>query len=179
MIMGGGGAGPGALIALAFVALTAATTPGDRVQVAPPRMEGAQEADVVALVVDDATHQPTLVLQGKRDGRRLAMAIGLAEATEIAFPLQGITPPRPLTHDLFLTLFGRLKVKVVRVMITDVKDGVYYATIVLSTSGGELALDARPSDAIALAVRAKVPVIVDDRILDAVHAPVVAPRGHI
>jgi bifunctional DNase/RNase len=160
-----------ALLALAVVALTGAATGGDRADVRPPMLPGAQEVDVVALVVDERTHQPTIVLEGKRDRRNLAMVIGLAEATGIAVPLQGVTPPRPLTHDLFLTLFGRLKVTLVRAVINDLKDGVYYATIVLSIAGSEVALDARPSDAIALAVRAKAPVFVEDRVFDRARTP--------
>ncbi len=166
MVRGGVTAGRIAFIALVSLALAGATTRGGRSEVAPPPLVGAQEVDVVALVVDERTQQPTIVLQGKRDHRSLAMVIGLAEATGIAAPLQGITPPRPLTHDLFLTLFGRLKVSVTRVLITDLKDNIYYATIVLSANGAELSLDARPSDAIALAVRAKAPVIVEDRVFD-------------
>jgi uncharacterized protein len=81
-------------------------------------------------------------------------------------PLHGVTPPRPLTHDLFLTVFGRLKVSVTRVVITDLRDDVYYATLHLSGSSGELALDSRPSDAIALAMRARAPVLVEDRVFD-------------
>ena len=95
------------------------------------------------------------------------MAIGLAEATGIAVPLQGVTPPRPLTHDLFLTLFGRLKVALTRVVINDLRDDVYYATVYLTAGGGaEFQLDSRPSDAIALAIRAKVPVFVEDRVFE-------------
>jgi bifunctional DNase/RNase len=75
-------------------------------------------------------------------------------------------PPRPLTHDLFLTLFGRLKVTVTRVVVTDLKDGIYYATVYLDASGREIQLDSRPSDAIALAIRAKAPVLVEDRVFD-------------
>ena len=128
-------------------------------EVAPPKAMGPQEVEVVAVVMDQATHQPTILLQGKRDRRSLAMVIGLAEATGIAVPLQGVTPPRPLTHDLFLTLFGRLKVKLTRVVIN-------YATVYLTAGGTELQLDSRPSDAIALAVRAKVPVLVEDRVFE-------------
>lgn len=138
----------------------------DRPEVAPPKPTGAQEVDVVAVMVDQNTQQPTVVLQGKRDRRSVALAIGLAEATGIAVPLQGVTPPRPLTHDLFLTLFGRLKVTLTRVVITDLRDDIFYAIVYLNAGGPELQLDARPSDAIALAIRAKVPVLVEERVFD-------------
>jgi bifunctional DNase/RNase len=94
------------------------------------------------------------------------MVIGLAEMNGIAVPLNGVTPPRPLTHDLFLSLFGRLKVTLNRVVINDLRDDIYYATLHLTSASGEMTLDSRPSDAIALAVRAKVPVLVEDRVFD-------------
>src|SRR5207237_510702 len=81
----------------------------------------------------------------KRDKRSVALAIGLAEATGIAVPLQGVTPPRPLTHDLFLTLFGRLKVTLTRVVITDLRDDIFYAIVYLNAGGSEIQLDARPT----------------------------------
>jgi len=138
----------------------------DRPEVEPPKPTGAQEVDVVAVMVDQSTQQPTVLLQGRRDKRSVALAIGLAEATGIAVPLQGVTPPRPLTHDLFLTLFGRLKVTLTRVVITDLRDDIFYAIVYLNAGGPELQLDARPSDAIALAIRAKVPVLVEERVFD-------------
>ena len=131
-----------------------------------PAPAGPQEAGVVGLFLDSTSLQPTLVLQGKRDRKIFGMAIGTAEATGIVYPLENRVPPRPLTHDLVLTLFGRLKVAVIRVVITDLKGGIYYATIVLDAGGKEMQLDARPSDAIALAIRAKVPVLVEDRVFD-------------
>src|SRR2546430_9775831 len=94
------------------------------------------------------------------------MTIGPAEATGRAYHMENRVPPRPLTHDLFLTLFGRLKVTVTRVVITDLKDGIYYATVVLDAGGMEMQLDSRPSDAIALAIRAKAPVLVENRVFD-------------
>lgn len=143
-----------------------------------PKAAGPQEVEVVAVALDPRTQTPTVLLEGKRDKRHLAMVIGPAEATGIAVPLQGVTPPRPLTHDLFLTLFGRLNVQVTRVVITDLRDNVYYATLQLTGPGGTFTLDSRPSDAIALAVRAKVPVLVEDRVFDKAGMPV-APGPRI
>ena len=169
-------------VASALVALAIVGTPGladlapGRAPEAVPRANTVQEAEVLAVVVDPRTQTPTLLLRGKRDLRQLALAIGPAEATGIAVPLHGVTPPRPLTHDLFLTVFGRLHVSVTRVVITDLRDDVYYATLHLSASGGEMTLDARPSDAIALAIRAKAPVLVEDRVFDKGGAETPAPR---
>jgi uncharacterized protein len=164
----------GRIAALALVTLaTTAGTPG-RADLAPgpqpetaPKAAGPQEAEVVAVVIDQRTQNPVVLLRGKRDHRQIAMVIGAAEATGIAVPLQGVTPPRPLTHDLFLKLFGELKVTLTRVVITDLRDDIYYATVHLSGgASGDLTLDSRPSDAIALALRAKVPVLVEDRVFD-------------
>ena len=151
----------------------------DRQDVAPPKPTGAQEVEVVAVMVDQNTQQPTVLLQGKRDKRSVALAIGLAEATGIAVPLQGVTPPRPLTHDLFLTLFGRLKVTLTRVVITDLRDDIYYAIVYLNAGGPELQVDARPSDAIALAIRAKVPVMVEERVFEKAASTAPARRPSI
>src|SRR5262249_37548955 len=98
------------LLGGALFAPPAATVPAQ-----PPSPPGPQEAGVVGLFIDSQSLQPTVVLRGKRDSRSFGMAIGAAEATGIAFPLEHRVPPRPLTHDLFLTLFGRLKVTVTRV----------------------------------------------------------------
>lgn len=149
------------LLAAAMLAAAPTHLPA---QTPPPA--GPQEARVVGVFLDARGLRPTLVLEGKRDRRSFAMGIGVAEATGIAFPLENRVPPRPLTHDLFLTLFGRLKVTVTRVLVTDLKDGIYYATVFLDAGGREIQLDSRPSDAIALAVRAKVPVLVEDRVFD-------------
>jgi len=155
-----------ATLGLVLVCGTALLAAGGKSETPPPKALGPQEVDVVGLLVSPNTHQPTVVLQGKRDRRTFAMAIGAAEATGIAFPLQNLTPPRPLTHDLFLTLFGRLNVSVKKAVITDLKDDIYYATVFLVASGVDLQVDSRPSDAIALAIRAKAPVFVEDRVFD-------------
>lgn len=159
-------AGRIAVVALVVAGLAGGARARDRGELAPPKPTAAQEVTVVAVVVDPQTQQPTIVLEGKRDRRQVAMVIGVAEATGIALPLQGVTPPRPLTHDLFLTMFGRLHVTLTRVVIDDFRDGTYFATLHLAVNGADMALDARPSDAIALALRAKVPVLVEDRVFE-------------
>jgi bifunctional DNase/RNase len=161
------------ILVTGLVLLTLATAAGARDRAAPgaPKATGPQEVEVLAVAMDARTQTPAVLLEGKRDRRHLAMVIGVAEATGIAVPLQGVTPPRPLTHDLFLTLFGRLNVQVTRVVITDLRDDIYYATLHLTAPGTTFTLDARPSDAIALAIRAKVPVLVEDRVFDKAGGP--------
>ena len=158
--------GRAAVVTVLVGALGGGASARDRADVEAPRPTGVQEATVLAVMVDPASQQPAIVLEGKRDRRRFAMAIGVAEATGIAIPLQGVTPPRPLTHDLFLTMFGRLHVSLSRVVINDFRDNTYFATVHLVVNGTEMTLDSRPSDAIALAIRAKVPVLVEDRVFE-------------
>jgi bifunctional DNase/RNase len=154
------------LLALSVLILLGSAGARERGERAAPKAEGPQEVEIVAVMLDPNTQQPVVLMQGRRDKRSLSMVIGLAEANGIAVPLQGLTPPRPLTHDLFLTLFGRLNVSVTRVIITDVRNDIYYAVVHLMHNGTEIVLDSRPSDAIALAIRAKVPVLVEDRVFE-------------
>jgi hypothetical protein len=144
------------------VLLAGARNPGEE---GPRPGPSAQEVTVVG-VFSDPRGQHGVLLEGKRDRRRLLMVIGAAEATAIAVPLENITPPRPLTHDLFLTLFGRLKVSVTKVVITDLRNNTYYATVYLTAGGHAMELDSRPSDAIAIAIRAKVPVFAEQRVFE-------------
>jgi len=141
---------------------------GARAQSPPaaPAPTTAQEVTVMGVFVDAHTRAPIVVLEGKRDKRSFGMVIGPAEATGIAVHLQHVTPPRPLTHDLFLTLFGRLNVKVDKAVITDLRDDTYFATVYLTAGATPIELDSRPSDAIALAIRANAPVFAEDRVFD-------------
>jgi bifunctional DNase/RNase len=145
----------------------------------PPKAGGPagspQEAEVTAVVVDPTTRQPVVLLQGKRDRRALVMAIGQFEANGIAIALQGISPPRPLTHDLFLNVLGDLRASLKRIVVTDLRDDVFYAQLHLEAAGGRLTIDSRPSDAIALALRARVPILVEDRVFD--KADRLLPKG--
>jgi hypothetical protein len=153
--------------------LAGARNPGETPAPPPP---GLQEVAVVG-VFSDPRGQHGVLLEGKRDKRRFLMVIGAAEATAIAVPLENITPPRPLTHDLFLTLFGRLKVSVTRVVITDLRQNTYYATVHLTAGGTPMELDSRPSDAIALAIRAKVPVFAEERVFEKSERVPAGPGG--
>jgi hypothetical protein len=165
---------------LLSLAVAGSAVARDRAEVTPPRPTGPQEVEVVRVLVDPQSQQPAIVLQGKRDRRQFAMAIDATQIVAIAVPLQGLTPPRPLTHDLFLTVFGKLKVTMSKVVVTDFREDVYYANVHLHGPGGEIVVDARPSDAIALAVRAKVPVFVEERVFDRGSPPAAAPkRPHI
>jgi uncharacterized protein len=136
---------------------------------------GPQEAQVTAVVLDPNTRQPVVLLEGKRDRRPLAMAIGQFEASGIAIALQGVTPPRPLTHDLFLNVLSDLRASLKRIVVTDLRDDVFYAQLHLETAGTRLTIDSRPSDAIALALRARVPILVEDRVFE--KADRLLPKG--
>jgi uncharacterized protein len=136
---------------------------------------GPQEAQVTAVVLDPNTRQPVVLLEGKRDRRPLALAIGQFEANGIAIALQGVTPPRPLTHDLFLNVLGDLRASLKRIVVTDLRDDVFYAQLHLETAGTRLTIDSRPSDAIALALRARVPILVEDRVFE--KADRLLPKG--
>jgi hypothetical protein len=159
---------------LVVVALAHSAVARERAE--SPTAASTQEVAVLAVMQDSRSQQPVVVLEGKRDRRQLMMVIGPAEATSIAIPLQGVVPARPLTHDLFLTLFGQLKVALTRVIITDVRDGIFYASVTVQAGANPIQLDARPSDAIALAIRAKVPVLVEGRVFDKSELLSPAPR---
>ena len=145
----------------------------------PPRSGGPvpspQEVEVTGVVLEPTTRQPIVLLQGKRDRRPLAMAIGQFEANGIAVVLQGLTPPRPLTHDLFLNVLGDLRASLRRIVVTDLRDDVFYAQLHLEAAGTRFTIDSRPSDAIALALRARVPILVEERVFE--KADRLVPKG--
>ncbi|NUQ82660.1 MAG: bifunctional nuclease family protein [Bacteroidetes bacterium] len=107
-----------------------------------------------------------LVLAEAHGNRRLPIIIGNSEAQSIAIELEKIKSARPLTHDLFILLLEKLTVSIRKVVVDDLKDGVFFAKIYLDTTSGLSILDSRPSDAIALAVRAKCDIFVMDHVLN-------------
>ncbi|MGH7411791.1 MAG: bifunctional nuclease family protein [Candidatus Methylomirabilis sp.] len=138
---------------------------------APPSAPGAEEPkglhemEVLGVANDQETGQPTVLLRGKQGKQELTLFIGPFEAQGIAVPLQQIKPPRPLTHDLALSFLSTFHSRLRRVIISDLKENTYYATLYLEVDGKELTLDSRPSDAIALALRAGVPIYANDKAL--------------
>ncbi|MDZ4803884.1 MAG: bifunctional nuclease family protein [Candidatus Eisenbacteria bacterium] len=119
---------------------------------------------VSGLIVDDASKSPVVILQELEGARYLPIWIGPFEAQAIANEIQGKRFPRPLTHDLLFTTVGSLKATVQRVVISDLKEKTFFASIILERDGEVVSLDARPSDSIALAVRAGAPIFVAEKI---------------
>jgi hypothetical protein len=111
-------------------------------------------------------YQRVVILKEKSSDRYLPIWIGPAEADAIAVQLQDVSVPRPLTHDLLRSVIDTLGATVSHVLVNDLSNDTFYARIVLDVNGGPLEIDSRPSDAIALAVRAKVPIFADEMVLD-------------
>ena len=122
-----------------------------------------REVDVVGVRVEMPSNQPIVLLREVTGERYLPIWIGAVEATAIAFAQQGVVPPRPLTHDLMKDLIGATGNELSEVRITEMRDGVFYAVLVLS-SGAEVS--ARPSDSIALALRTGTKIVCSDDVLD-------------
>ncbi|MDP3012626.1 MAG: bifunctional nuclease family protein [Candidatus Subteraquimicrobiales bacterium] len=116
--------------------------------------------------LDVSTNQPVIILKDKEGKQFLPIWVGQFEATSILMELQGIKPTRPLTHDLLKSVLDEFEVKTTRVVITELKEGTFYARIHLIKDSVPFEIDARPSDAIALSVRAKARIYVDEEVMD-------------
>ena len=123
------------------------------------------EMKVKGLMWDPVSRMPIVILRTQEGEGLLPIFVGLFEANAIAQQLDGSLSPRPMTHDLLGNLIDALHAKVERVVITDLKDNTFFALIHLVRNGEKLAIDARPSDAMALALRVKVPIFVEDAVL--------------
>ena len=123
------------------------------------------EMNLVGVRVELPTNQPIVLLKEKEGERFLPIWIGAMEATAIAFALQGIVTARPMTHDLMKNLLEELGVNVERIVITELRDGTFYAVIQMKSNGSSYEVSSRPSDAIALAVRVNVPVFAQEEVL--------------
>ncbi|MCD6473115.1 bifunctional nuclease family protein [Candidatus Aerophobetes bacterium] len=126
------------------------------------------EVKVANVAIDVNSKMPVVILKEKKGGKKLPIWIGLFEAQAIALALQDLKPPRPLTHDLTKSLIEKLEGKVEKVIISDLKNNTFYARIVMRKNGEDIDIDSRPSDAIALALRFKVPIYINETVLDKV-----------
>ena len=123
------------------------------------------EMELTGVRVELPTNQPIILLR-ERDGERyLPIWIGAAEAAAIALSLQGVVTPRPMTHDLLKNILEDLAVSVQRIVVTELRDSTFYASIDIHRNGDSLEISSRPSDAIALAVRMTVPIYASEDVL--------------
>ncbi len=112
----------------------------------------------------DQQMNPVVLLVDQPETMALPIWIGQAEATAIAMQLQGVKPPRPMTHDLVRTLLSELKASISRIVVTDVRDNTYFAEIHVAQNGTAMVIDSRPSDAIAVALRMEAPIFVEEKV---------------
>jgi bifunctional DNase/RNase len=132
--------------------------------------------EVIGVRVEMPSNQPIVLLKEIDGARFLPIWVGAVEATAIAFAQQGVEPPRPLTHDLMNNLVELLDATLTAVHLTEIKEGIFYATILLRDSnGGQLTISARPSDAIALAVRSHSNILATQELLDEIGIEI--PQG--
>jgi bifunctional DNase/RNase len=124
------------------------------------------EMELNKIVIDEKRHDQLIVLKEKDGSRILPIVIGLAEASAIKLKISGFEPPRPLTHDLLHSTIANLEAAIDKIIIDKLEENTFHAKIVLKTASGETKIiDARPSDSIALAVRAHAPIFVEDEII--------------
>jgi len=124
------------------------------------------EMSIKGLMIDPVTNMPIVILRDRDNQRALPIWVGAVEANAIALQIENVAPQRPMTHDLLRALLVELDATLVRVVIADLREGTFYAYLELRRGGDTLFVDARPSDAIALSLRARAPVFVDTRVLD-------------
>ncbi len=124
------------------------------------------EMTIKGLMVDPITNMPIVLLKDKEGNRVLSIWVGIFEANAIALQIENISTPRPMTHDLLRNVISDLDGRVDRIVVCDLKDNTLYAIIHLTVKGERVAVDARPSDAIALALRTRAPILVEERVID-------------
>ena len=125
----------------------------------------AVEMKIKGLMIDPVSNMPIIILKNRQGDSVLPIWVGIFEANAIAMQLEKIVSPRPMTHDLLRNVLRQLDARVERVVITDLRDNTFFAAIHLERNGESLLVDARPSDAMALALRADAPIFVDEEVL--------------
>ena len=124
------------------------------------------EMTIKGLMVDPITNMPIVILKDKQGDRVLPIWVGIFEANAIALQIENVATPRPMTHDLLRNIINDLDGQVDRIVVSDLKENTFYAIIHLTVKGDRVAVDARPSDAIALALRTRAPILVEESVID-------------
>lgn len=124
------------------------------------------KANIAGLTIDPSSNTPIIILKTEDEERAVPIWIGLLEATSIASALQKIDFERPMTHDLFKNFSDQLNIAVTRVEVCDLKDNTFFALIHFLEGDKAFTMDARPSDAIAIALRFEAPIYVDDKVIE-------------
>ncbi len=134
------------------------------------------EMSIKGLMVDPITNMPIIILRDKDGQRVLPIWVGVFEANAIALQIENVTTPRPMTHDLLKNVIEDLKATVRKIVVSELKENTFYALIYLEAGAeGVVAVDARPSDAIALALRTKAPIFVEEAVIDNAKTQEIAP----
>ena len=123
------------------------------------------EMTIKGLMVDPVTNMPIVILRDDSGGRVLPIWVGIFEANAIALQIENVTTPRPMTHDLLRNVITDLDGAVEKIVVSDLKDNTFYALIYVRFQGELIAVDARPSDAIALALRVSAPIFVEETVV--------------
>jgi hypothetical protein len=124
------------------------------------------EMTIKGLMIDPITNMPIIVLRDREGQRVLPIWVGVFEANAIALQMENVQTPRPMTHDLMKNLLEEVGAEVERITVTALRDGTFYAEIVLSAAGEVRTVSSRPSDAIALAIRIGSPIFAEEEVLD-------------
>jgi bifunctional DNase/RNase len=124
------------------------------------------EMMIKGLMVDPATNTPIVILRDKTGNHVLPIWVGLFEANAIALQIENVTMRRPMTHDLLRNVIHDLDATIEKIVVSDIQDNTFYATICLQVHGHPVIVDARPSDAIALALRARATIFVEDSVIE-------------
>jgi len=124
------------------------------------------EMSIKGLMVDPMAGTPIVILKDKQGERVLPIWVGVPEANAIALQIENVFTPRPMTHDLLRNIITDLEGRVDRVVVSDLRDNTYFAIIHLTVRGERVAVDARPSDAIALALRTRSPILVEESVIE-------------
>ena len=125
-----------------------------------------KEMKVTGVAIDPFTNSPIVILKSEDGVKVLPIWVGYMEASSIAMELEKTPRSRPITHDLMKNIFEKLNFKLSKVEVADLRDNTFYANMYLQNDGKELVLDARPSDAIAVAIRTGAPIYVSEKVIE-------------